>query len=407
MTGSPPRLGHVDPFSGASGDMLLGAAIDAGAGVGAVRGVLAGLRLDGWHLEAAEVTRGGIGATVVRVQADEAAPARDWAAIRRLLVEADLPEPVRRRALATFERLAAAEARIHRVPPERVHFHEVGGVDAIVDVVGVCAGLYLLGLERLSASPVPLGSGSVHTTHGELPVPAPAVLELLRGCAVVGLDTGGELCTPTGAALLAEWVDRWGPPPAMTVESAGYGGGRRDPARPNVLRLILGGPIDRGGQAAVERLEVIEATVDDLPGEIVPLVLEAARAAGARDAWVRQVLMKKGRPGVEIVCLVEPARAGAVSEVLFRHTTTLGVRRFPVERQALAREFVTVAVGDHPVRLKIGRLGGAVVNVKPEFGDCAAVATATGQPVKDVMASARGAWRKLGDRQEASTEPAR
>lgn len=414
MTAEAWTLAHIDPFSGASGDMLLGAAFDAGAGPDAVRSILDGLDLDGWGLETAHVTRGGIGATAVRVPVTGDQPPRDWVAIRSLLHSARLPEPVRTRSLVTFQRLAVAEGRVHRVPPEQVHFHELGGVDAIVDIVGVCAALHLLGVGQVSGSPVPTGIGSVRAAHGELPVPAPAVLELLRGCPIAGIDSSAELCTPTGAALLAEWVDRWGAPPAMIVGPVGYGAGHRDAARPNVLRLILGQPQSGGSlgeEDDVELLDLIETTVDDLSGEIVPEVLEAVRAAGARDAWVRQVLMKKGRPGMEIVCLTEPTRAGAVAEVLFRQTTTLGIRRHAVERRSLAREFVTVSVAGHPVRLKVGRLGAEVINVKPEFADCSAVAAETGAPVKEVMAQARAAWvtgqAGLAANTEATLEQAR
>jgi pyridinium-3,5-bisthiocarboxylic acid mononucleotide nickel chelatase len=386
------RVGHLDPCAGASGDMLLAALVDAGAPVDGLREVLAGLALPGWSLHAEPVVRGGIASTAVKVAVADDAPTRRWADIRRLLADARLPEPVRQRATAAFQRLAVAEARIHAVDEDAVVFHELGGLDTIIDLVGVCAGVQLLGLDRLSSAPVAQGTGTVATAHGPLPVPAPAVLELLRGVPTFGVDERVELCTPTGAALLAELVDDWGPLPAMTVEGVGYGAGSREHARPNVLRLTVG---DATGGRAAEDLVLLEATVDDMAGELVPVVLDALRAAGANDAWARQVLMKKGRPGVELVALVDEARAGAVRTALFRQSTTLGVRAQPVSRWALDREVVDVEVAGHRVRVKLGCLDGRVVNAAPEFDDCAAAATATGLAVKDVMDRARTAWRQV------------
>lgn len=386
-------VAHVDPISGASGDMLLGAIVDAGVEPAAIIAVLQQLRLDGWSLEAREVVRGGLGATAVRVLTEPDGVVRTWANVHELLATAPLPAAVRDRALGAFRRLAEAEARIHRQQVERVHFHEVGALDAIVDVVGCCAGLHLLGVTSLSCAPLPQGVGMVRAEHGLLPVPAPAVLELLRGAPTYATGVTAELVTPTGAALLAEWTDSWGPMPELVIDRIGYGAGSRDLERPNVLRLVVGAPSDRRGAG---RALLLSTTVDDLSGELVPPVLDALRAAGASDAWARSVLMKKGRPGVEIVALSDPAHGPALREVLFRETTTLGVRSVPVDKWTLDREFVTVNVEDQPVRLKIGRLAGTVVNVAPEFDDCAAAAAATGLPLKEVYARARSAWREVG-----------
>jgi len=382
------RQAHLDAFSGASGDMLLGAVVDAGARLAAIEDMLGGLALEGWGLTAEPVQRAALAATRVRVRAaDDGSVVRTWANVRQLLVDAALPEPVRARALAAFLRLAKAEAQVHRMPLERVHFHEVGALDAIVDVVGVCAGLHLLDVGRVSCSTVALGTGMTRGQHGLLPVPAPAVLELLRGAPTMATDTAAELCTPTGAALLAEFTDVWGPQPPMVVERIGYGAGERDLQRPNVLRMVLGDPV-AGSPTAL----LLTTTVDDLPGELVPPVLDALRAAGAGDAWARPVIMKKGRPGLEIACVADPARSAALREVLFRQTTTLGVRGQLVDKWMLQRSWLEVAVAGQPVRLKIGRLDGEVVNVAPEFDDCAAAAAATGLPLKEVYARARAAW---------------
>lgn len=380
----------VDPVSGASGDMLLGAVVDAGVPVERIQETLGGLHLDGWALRADAVTRGGLAATHVVVVTEESGVVRTWGGVRALLEAADLPGPVRARALATFLRLARVEARIHRRELERVHFHEVGALDAIVDVVGVCAAFHALGVTSVTCGPVPQGVGMVRGDHGFLPLPAPAVLELLVGAPTFSTGQSIELTTPTGAALLAEWTDTWGPLPAMTVERVGYGAGTRELDRPNVLRVVLG---ERTAGPPRERAVVLETAVDDLPGELVPHVLDALRAAGAWDAYARPVIMKKGRPGVELVCLAPPGRAGALRAVLFRETTTLGVRGRLDDRWTLDRAWVEVDVAGAPVRLKVGSLDGEVRNVAPEYEDCAAAARVTGLPLKEVYARARAAWR--------------
>ena len=396
------RAAHVDAFSGASGDMLLGALIDAGVSLSDLERVLRGLPLDGWSMDAEPVVRAGIGATHVRVRSTEEGIVRTWGNVRALLAAADLPEPVRARAIGAFSRLAEAEAHIHRIAVDRVHFHEVGAVDAIIDVVGVCAGFHLLGIERATCGPVAMGTGMVKAQHGFVPIPAPAVVELLRGAPTMATDVGHELCTPTGAALLTEWVGEWGPQPEMIAERVGYGAGSRDLDRPNVLRLTIGEVVRTMGSG---QALVLETTIDDLPGELLPPVLDALRAAGASDAWSRPVLMKKGRPGQEITCISDPWHGDSLRAVLFRETTTLGVRGYLVEKWQLQREWVTVDVAGSPVRLKVGRLGGEVVNVAPEYDDCAAAAAATGLALKEVFARARASWSASQDPHDPVTEP--
>lgn len=383
------RVAHIDPFSGASGDMLLGAVVDAGVDVERIIAVLEGLGLDGWDLAADTVTRSGIGATRVQVTAREDGVVRTWANVRDLLGAADLPESVRGRAIATFQRIAEAEARIHRRDVDRVHFHEVGALDAIVDIVGVCAGLEFLGVERVTCGPVAQGTGMTRSDHGLLPVPAPAVLALLAGAPTYSTGEPVELCTPTGAALLVEWVDEWTDLPPMVLDVTGYGAGARELHRPNLIRVVLGDAAHDGGATQVL---VLATAIDDLSGELIPPVLDALRAAGAHDAWACPVVMKKGRPGVELVCLADPRRGDALRRVLFTETTTLGVRGWLVDRWALERRWVTVEVASQPVRLKVGMLDGVVVNVAPEFDDALAAGRAAGLPVKDVLARARAAW---------------
>ena len=383
------RAAHIEPFSGASGDMLLGAVLDAGVRLEQLEVILRGLDVEGWELRAEPVVRQGLGATQVHVDVHGDGVIRTWGNVRSILAAADLPETVRARALGAFSRLAEAEARVHRIPVERVHFHEVGAVDAIVDVVGVCAGLHLLGVERVSCSAVAMGTGMTRAGHGFVPIPAPAVVELLRGAPTIATDVTAELCTPTGAALLAEWVTSWGPQPEMIVERVGYGAGSRDLERPNVLRVLTGEVrlTTSSGQALM-----LETTIDDMPGELLPSVLDALRAAGASDAWSRPVLMKKGRPGQEIACISDPWHGDALRAVLFRETTTLGIRGYLVDKWRLQREWVTVTVAGCDIRLKIGRLGDEIVNVAPEYEDCAAASASTGLALKEVFARARAAW---------------
>ena len=388
------RAAHIDAFAGASGDMLLGALIDAGVAMGDLETVLRGLPLDGWSLAAEQVVRAGIGATAVRVESTEAGVVRTWGNVRSLLTAADLPEPVRARSLSAFSRLAEAEARIHRTAVERVHFHELGAVDAIIEVVGMCAGMHLLGVEEASCGPVAMGTGMARAPHGFVPIPAPAVVELLRGAPTMATDVPHELCTPVGAALLSEWVGGWGPQPEMIAERIGYGAGVRELDRPNVVRLTVGEVVRTRGSG---QTLVLETTVDDLPAELLPPVLDALRAAGASDAWARPVVLAKGRAGQEITCISDPWHGDTLRGVLFRETTTLGVRSHLVERWQLKREWVTVDVGGSPVRLKVGRLGGEVVNVSPEYDDCAAAAAATGLPLKEVFARARASWAATQD----------
>ncbi len=393
-------VGWLDCSSGCSGDMLLGALLDVGVPADVVRDAVDAAAPEPVEVWVEQVRRGGFAAARARVQTADSSTRRGWADVRALLQQADLAPRVRERALSTFVRLAEAEAAVHGHPLEHVHFHEVGALDAIADVVGVCAALDHLGLRWLTASPVALGGGGVHTEHGTLSVPAPAVVELLRGVPTHGGPVDVELCTPTGAALLVEWVDAWGPQPAMVTAEVGTGAGTRDlEGHANVLRLLTGStvaqhPAPAGAHGTAAPL-LLECNVDDLDPRLWPGVLSALLDAGAGDAWLTPILMKKGRPAHTLSVLVSAEDAEAVRRVVFSETTTIGVRETPVTKRALARREETVDVGGHPVRVKLGVHDGHVVNAQPEYDDVAAVAAATGEPVKSVLARAVAQARTL------------
>ncbi|HET6651343.1 MAG TPA: nickel pincer cofactor biosynthesis protein LarC [Nocardioides sp.] len=384
-------IGWVDASSGASGDMLLGALVGAGVPVGVVAEAVEKVAPEHIAIVPARVNRNGFAATRCHVEVADSVTHRTWADVRSLLAEAGLHEDVRVRAHDTFDRLAVAEAAVHGTDPDDVHFHEVGALDAIADVVGVSAGLVHLGLDRLVVSPVAVGSGSVRGAHGSMPVPPPAVAELLRGVpSYAGPATAPamELCTPTGAALLVSHATAYGPQPAMTVTSIGVGAGSRDPAgHANVLRLLVGEETATGSVSEAGPL-VIETNVDDLDPRLWPSVLAALLEAGASDAWLTPILMKKGRPAHTLHALVSAERADAVRRAVFRHTSTIGVREVRIGKVALDREMRAVQVDGHDIAVKLARLDGQVVNAQPEYEDVARVAASTGRPVRDVLAAA-------------------
>jgi uncharacterized protein (TIGR00299 family) protein len=387
-------IGWLDCSAGISGDMLLGALVDAGVDLSVLQAAVDGLGVEPIRLTARPVTRAGIGATKVDVDVGvgEAATTRTWADVRELLTTAELADRVRTTALAVFARLAAAEAAVHRVAPDEVHFHEVGALDALADIVGCAAGLHALGLTELTASPVTLGSGTARGAHGPIPVPAPAVLALLTGVPVEAGPVNAEMTTPTGAALLATTATAYGPMPSMVLSHTGSGAGGRDPAEvANLLRLVLGEPVT--GSAADAWL--LEANVDDLDPRLWPGVLALLLSAGASDAWLTPILMKKGRPAHTLSVLCAGAELEALRSRIFRETSTLGVRAAPVARHTLERREHAVEVDGQPVRVKVGYLGGAVVNVMPEWEDIAAAARALDRPAKSVLLEAHTAAQRL------------
>jgi uncharacterized protein (TIGR00299 family) protein len=387
----------VDATAGVAGDMLLGALLDAGADPDAVARAVDAVIPGSVRIDVRTVTRAGLRAVqadVVPLAADP--PHRTWQDIRALLEGAPLPARVRDRATAVFARLAEAEARVHGVPAAEVHFHEVGALDSIADVVGVCAALDELGAGTVSAGEVALGSGQVRTAHGELPVPVPAVAELARGWRVRA-GGAGELATPTGMALIRELATTCEELPAMTVDGVGVGAGGRDtPGRPNVVRVVLGSPVADRTPMADEPAVVLEANVDDLDPRLWPGVLRGLLEAGAADAWLVPIVMKKGRPAHTLTVLCTPDRAAGLRARIFRDTSTLGVREAPRRKVALDRAFVPVELPGGTVTVKIGHADGVIVQVMPEFDEVAALARRTGRPERVVLQEAVAAALDAG-----------
>jgi pyridinium-3,5-bisthiocarboxylic acid mononucleotide nickel chelatase len=378
------RVAYLDCVGGLAGDMLLAALLDAGAELETLRGVPRALGIENLEIDVERVERQGIGALHLRIDAPADGDRRSYADIRDLVANAELPERARARALAAFARLAEVEGGIHGVPPDDVHFHELGSLDTLVDVCGAFVLFEELGVERVACSPLPFARGLVDAAHGILPLPAPATLGLLEGAALVGVDTEAELVTPTGAAIAATAVDAWGSLPALTLERVGYGAGTKELVdRPNVVRVVLGSEPQR-----LAPVVVLETNLDDLSPELVPDAVERCFEAGALDVWVVPAQMKKGRPGVVLSVLARPEAEAAVARVLLEETTALGVRVSRLERYELDREERVVDVTGGNVRVKLGLLDGRVVNVAPEHDDCAAVAKATGRSVKSVWAEA-------------------
>jgi uncharacterized protein (TIGR00299 family) protein len=389
------RVGWFHCLAGASGDMMLGALVDAGVPLTVIQESVDALGVERVEVSADTVTRHGLGATKVNVRVTRSTVVRTWPHVRQLLDAAPLALPVRARALAVFERLALAEATVHRTSPDLVHFHEIGGLDAFADIVGTAAGLHHLGLDEVSASPVATGMGMTRGEHGLIPVPTPAVLELLKGAPVYSGGVPFELCTPTGAALLAGTVSAWGDMPEMTVTAVGSGAGDRDLDEvPNILRLVVGDAAERRGAGDVG--VVLEANVDDLDPRLWPGVIQALLDNGASDAWLTPIHMKKGRPAVTVSVLTPPAYADALRRVLFRETSTIGLREREVAKRSLDRSVETVTLADgSPIRVKVARLDGEVVNAVPEFDDVATVAAKQDRPVKAVLTEATAAAAAL------------
>lgn len=390
---APRRDAWIDATSGVAGDMLLGALLDAGAALSAVQQAVDAVIPGAVQLSHAPVTRAGLRATKAAVASlTEDPPHRTWRTIKTRLQGARLPAPVRQRALAVFGRLAEAEAQVHGVDVEDVHFHEVGAWDAIADVVGVCAALHDLGVTRLTASAVALGSGRVRTAHGDIPVPVPAVLELASDWEVFG-GGSGELATPTGMALVTALAEECGELPRLRVGTVGVGAGTKDtPDRPNVVRVVIGTTAGTGSPGASPPSQgsdvVLEANIDDLDPRLWPCVLASLLTAGASDAWLVPILMKKGRPAHTLRVLAPQERADALRERIFQETSTIGVRESPVRKTALERTWVEVAVLDGSAPVKVAHRDGQIVQATPEFEDVAALAAALGLPVRTVLEAA-------------------
>ncbi|MFQ5776388.1 MAG: nickel pincer cofactor biosynthesis protein LarC [Terriglobia bacterium] len=389
------KLCYLDCFSGISGDMFLGALVDAGLSPEKLQTELSKLKLDGWSLAVERVPRGELTATKLDFSTKETHHHRTWKTIRELIRLSPLSEPVRERALAVFARLADVEGAIHGVPPDEVHFHEVGGMDSILDIVGASIAVEALGIEKLMASTLSVGTGSVETAHGTLPVPAPATAALLQGAPIHAGSVEGELVTPTGAALVTTLASGYGPLPRMTVSAVGYGAGSRDvKEQPNVLRVFLGESAEAARSASEPEVVVLEANLDDMSPLIGGYFMEQALAAGALDVFYTPVQMKKNRPGLVLTVICPPERADALSELIFQQTTTIGLRLYHAQRRLLERTFVTVRTPLGPVRMKLARLNGRVLNAAPEYEDCRRLAREKSVPLKQVLAEAQFYFRQ-------------
>jgi pyridinium-3,5-bisthiocarboxylic acid mononucleotide nickel chelatase len=383
---------HFDCFSGAGGDMILAALIDAGADADAVAHRLSTLGLSGVSVRFERLQRRGLAGQAVHVDVPAGdQPHRHLPDILAMIDAADLPGRSAETAKAIFHRLAEAEAKVHGIGVEAVHFHEVGAADSIVDIVGAAVAVELLGIERVTCSPLPLGGGTVLCEHGELPVPTPATVELLRGVPTVPGPVQEELTTPTAAAILTTLAQCFGPVPAMQLCGSGYGAGSREFGEvPNLLRVLLGRPAEAGDVDAVVELT---ANLDDCTGEVLGAALEALLAGGCLDAWASPVFTKKHRPAWEVSALCPPGRTDAVARIFFEQTTTFGLRQRTCDRRTLRREHLSVETPWGAVRVKVGRLDGRVVQVSAEFADARAASEAHHVPVAEVLSAAEHAAR--------------
>ena len=392
------RIGYLDIAVGISGDMTLGALVDAGVELSGLRQQLRGLPVADWEITAEKISKSGIQATKVTVTTTAPDKATDqhahnqhagYAQLRDMIGGADLASEVIESSLQVLKNLAEAEANVHGVALEEVHFHELAGIDTLIDIVGSVIGLRMLGIEKLYCSALPVSHGSVDTAHGRLPVPPPAVAELFKGYPTVPVDINEETVTPTGAAIATTLCEQVGTFPPMTVEQVGYGAGSKDfPGCPNIPRLWVG-QFAAGVQPVIaDEVVTIEANIDDMNPELHPYVVDQVFAAGALDVWLTPIQMKKGRPAVKISALATPADAEAVASVILRESTTFGVRLSRSQRRCLNRQTVTVTTRYGRIGVKIGYLAGEVVTVAPEYEDCLRAAQEHGVPLKMVYAAA-------------------
>jgi pyridinium-3,5-bisthiocarboxylic acid mononucleotide nickel chelatase len=392
------KIAYFDCIAGASGDMMLGALLDAGLPEETLREQLARLRLADFDLRIRRVDKNGFSATKVDVLVKDEIPARHLPEIEAVVQESDVSAAIKEQALAIFRRLGEVEAGIHGTTLEQVHLHELGGIDTIVDVVGVLAGLTALEVERVVVSPLPLGRGFVRGAHGPIPLPAPATIALLKGVPVAGSNIEKELVTPTGAALLTSLAAEFGPIPAMTLQAIGYGAGGRDLPIPNVLRVLLGEAASQPSYstAASETLTLLETNIDDLNPEFYDYAMTRLFEAGALDVFLSPLQMKKNRPATLLRVLCRPEQVDPLLAILFAETSTLGVRQQMVLRHCLARTSQTVETSFGPVRVKVASWGVGQVKAAPEYEDCRRLAESSGAPLREVYQAAEQAARLKG-----------
>jgi uncharacterized protein (TIGR00299 family) protein len=406
------KLAYLDCSSGISGDMFLAALIDAGVPGDQVFGELRKLSLGFYEFKRTRAVRGSLVGTRIDIRVPPDQPHRHLSDIQKLIQDASLPGKAAGLALKTFNHLAVVEGRLHNTSPNQVHFHEVGAVDSVLDIVGTCLALELLEISELICSPLNVGGGRVNAAHGSLPVPAPATAELLKDIPVYSTGVQGELVTPTGAALVATLASAFGPLPAMKIAKIGYGAGEKEfPGHPNIARLFVGERTEliagMHGLPGDEIVSVIEANVDDMNPQLYGYVLEQALAAGALDVTCSPAQMKKNRPGLTISILCEPDKSDALSQLLFEQTTTIGVRIYEARRKVLDREQVKVETPYGTVRVKVARRAGEVMNATPEFDDCQRLAQEKSVPLKLVMAAAEAAYYQEDKKTEKSAGASR
>jgi pyridinium-3,5-bisthiocarboxylic acid mononucleotide nickel chelatase len=380
------KLAYFDCFSGISGDMTLGALVDAGCSLETLRSGLEGLQIPDWTISSEKVWKNGMAATFVRVASEEQTKHRSLSAILEMFENSQLSESVGKNAAAIFRKLGEAEASVHDVPLEKIHFHEVGAVDAIVDIVGACIAFDALGIEKFACSALNVGGGTAKMSHGVLPVPAPATAKLLQGKPTYSNGVQRELVTPTGAAIVSTLCDTFGPQPQMTVSAIGYGAGSIElEGQPNVVRIMIGEAADNVIAGFDEEISVVEANLDDMNPQIYGYFLEKALAAGALDVYTTPVQMKKNRPGTLLTLLCKPQDTNSLMSLVFAETTTFGARTYRAQRRTLPRESVNVHTQFGDVRVKLSRVNGRILHVAPEFDDCRKLAVEKDVPLQRVF----------------------
>jgi pyridinium-3,5-bisthiocarboxylic acid mononucleotide nickel chelatase len=392
------RIAFFDCSAGASGDMILGSLLDAGLSIDVLKGELEKLHLDHFDVQVRKVTKRGIGGSQALITIDQDHHEhhhRHLSDIREIIESSDLDAHIKEQSLAVFNRLAEAEAHVHQTTVDRIHFHEVGAMDAIIDVVGSVAGMAAMGIEKVLCSPLHLGSGTVECAHGTLPVPAPATAELVKGRPVYSTGVKGELLTPTGAAILTTLASDFGPFPPMTIDRLGYGAGTSDPAIPNLLRIVIGECVDGFADYEYERVAVIETNIDDMNPQIYEYLGEKMLAMGALDVFLIPMQMKKNRPATLLTVICALDKVEEFSNFLLTETTTIGLRWRIDNRIKAARSFTEVRTELGVVTFKVAKAGARIINVAPEYDDCKRLALEKGVPLKDVMELARVAASKV------------
>lgn len=374
---------YFDLIGGASGDMILGALVDAGVSVKKLQELLGGLQITEFELKVKTVTKNGFSAKKLDVLVADQPPERHLKEIKKLIRNSSLTESIQNRAIRIFQRIAEIEAGIHNVPVEQVHLHELGGTDTIIDITGTLLALDLLGITEIYSSPVPLGKGFIAGAHGQIPLPSPATTALLNGVPIYGRDIESELVTPTGAALLVDLVDEFGPLPPMTLSAVGYGAGGRDLPIPNLLRVLVG-EITPGETATLDQLVILETNLDDLNPEVYPHVIDSLFSAGALDVTLTSIQMKKNRPGTRIEVLCKPSDKDGLRAILFQETSTLGIKQSLVDRFALPRTIQKVQTSYGKVQVKIAETSPGNLKISPEYEDCRKLAQKHKVPITKI-----------------------